>query len=107
MSIKIMIERRFKETPGLEIFQAIDEIRIKALRNRGYIGGETMVNVDDEREVLVISAWSSADDWKTWYDTKEWKEFEKHLAPHLDGPVKIRIFMPGADFAKESFRKMN
>lgn len=75
MSIKIMIERKFKQTPGPKIFEAIDEIRIKALRNRGYIGGETMVNVDDEREVLVISAWSSVDDWRTWYDTKEWKEF--------------------------------
>ena len=105
MSIKIIIERKFKEAPSLEIFQLIDEIRIKALRNRGYIGGETMVNVDDDREVLVSSAWSSVDDWKTWYDTKEWKELEKDLAPQLDGPVKIRIFMPGADFAKKPSAK--
>ena len=26
---------------------------------------------------------------------------QKDLAPHLDGPVKIRIFMPGADFVKK------
>ena len=101
MSIKIIIERKFKETPTLEILQVLDEIRIIALRNRGYIGGETIVNVDDDREILVISSWSSVDDWKTWYDTKEWKELEKDLAPHLDGSVKIRIFMPGADYEKK------
>jgi heme-degrading monooxygenase HmoA len=103
MSIKIVIERRFKEAVSPEILEVIDEIRIKALRDRGYIGGETVVNVDDDREVLVFSAWSSVDDWKTWYDKKEWEELEKKLIPHLDDTVKIRAFMPGADYAKKAF----
>jgi len=105
MSIKIVIERRFKEAVGPEVLEIIDEIRIKALRDRGYIGGETVVNVDDDREVLVFSAWSTADDWKTWYNKKEWEELEKQLTPHLEEPVKIRIFMPGADYAKKAFVK--
>ena len=101
MSFKILIERKFRETPDQKIFQIIDEIRIKALRNRGYIGGETIVNVDDNREVIVISAWSNVDDWKTWYKGKTWKELEKKLTPHLDGSVKIKAFMPGAVYAKQ------
>jgi heme-degrading monooxygenase HmoA len=80
----------------------LDEVRIQALRNRGYIGGETVVNVDDDREVVVFSAWSSVDDWKLWYQTEEWKELEKQLAPQLAESVKIRIFMPGADYAKKA-----
>ncbi len=103
MSIKIMIERKFKEAVSQEILEIIDEIRIKALRDRGYIGGETVVNVDDDREVLVISAWASVDDWKTWYDNKDWEDLEKGLASHLEESVKIRIFMPGADYAKKAF----
>lgn len=102
MSYKIIIERRFKEPPNQEVLRIIDEIRIKALRNRGYIGGETIVNADDHREVLVISAWSGVEDWKIWYDGKEWKELERALAPNLDGPVKIRVFMPGADYEKQA-----
>ncbi|MBE9542843.1 MAG: antibiotic biosynthesis monooxygenase, partial [Proteobacteria bacterium] len=51
MSIKIVIERKFKEAVVLETLEIIDEIRMKALRDRGYIGGETVVNVDDDREV--------------------------------------------------------
>jgi len=105
MSIKIVIERKFKEAVVLETLEIIDEIRMKALRDRGYIGGETVVNVDDDREVVVFSAWSSVDDWKTWYDKKEWEELEKKLAPNLVEPVKIRAFMPGADYVKKAFAK--
>jgi heme-degrading monooxygenase HmoA len=100
MSIKILIERKFKNAVAPEMLQVLDEIRIKALRNRGYIGGETVVNVDDNREVIVISAWSSVEDWKTWYGTKEWKELEKKLSPQLQEPAKIRSFMPAADYLK-------
>lgn len=103
MSIKIIIERKFKEAVVPELLQIIREIRIMALRDRGYIGGETVINVDDDREVLVFSTWSSVDDWKTWYDKKEWEELEKKLTPLLDEPVKTRMFMLGADYAKEAF----
>ncbi len=105
MSVKIVIERKFKEAVVPEILQIIDEIRIKALRDRGYIGGETVVNCDDDREVLVFSAWASVDDWKSWHEKKEWEELEKELAPLLEEPVKIRAYMPGADYAKKAFVK--
>ena len=101
MSTKIMIERKFKNPISSEILQKIDDIRITALRQRGYIGGETVVNADDDRHVLVISSWSSVNDWKTWYETKEWKEYEKDIAPHLDGPVELKVYIPRADYEKK------
>ena len=103
MSVKIVIERKFKEAPTEDDLRVIDEIRIKALRDRGYIGGETVVNADNSREVLVFSAWSSVDDWNSWYTKKDWEKLEKSLAPHLEEPAKIRIFSPGADYAKRAF----
>lgn len=101
MSFKIMIERTFKEPVNADILKIIDDIRVKALRQRGYIGGETMVNVENDRDLLVISLWSNVDDWKTWYDGKDWKEQEKQLVPHLAGPVRVRAYMPGADYKKD------
>ena len=100
MSIKIIIERRFKGNVLSETLRTIDEIRMQALRSRGYIGGETIVNMEEDREVAVISAWSSLEDWTSWYDKKEWEELEKRLLPNLVEPAKIRAFMPGADFQK-------
>ena len=101
MSTRIMIERKFKNPITSEILQIIDEIRIKALRQKGYIGGETVVNADNDRNVLVISSWASVADWKAWYETREWKDYEKDLAPHLDGPVKVAAFIPRADYERK------
>lgn len=100
MSVKIVIERKFKERVLPETLRTIDEIRMLALRSRGYIGGETIVNMKDGREVAVLSAWSSLEDWTAWYDKKDWEELEKQLFPNLVEPAKIRAFMPGADFEK-------
>ncbi len=100
MSIKVVIEREFKETPTVEDLGIIDEIRVQALRDRGYIGGETIVNAENAREVIVLSAWASVDDWKSWYDKKGWEELEKDLAPRLEQTTKIRVFMPGADYVR-------
>jgi heme-degrading monooxygenase HmoA len=101
MSTRVMIERKFKNPITSEILHVIDEIRIKALRQKGYIGGETVVNADDDRNVLVISSWASVSDWTAWYETREWKEYEKDLAPHLDGQVKVTAFIPRADYEKK------
>ena len=103
MSVKIMIVRKFKEAPREEDLSAIDELRIKALRQKGYIGGETVVNCDDNREVMVLSAWSSLEDWETWVKDQERDELEDELASRLEEPVKIRAFMPSADYMKKKF----
>ena len=101
MSFKIIIERKFKEAVSPEILEVVDGIRMKALRHRGYIGGETMLNMENDRELLVISSWSNLEDWKTWYASEIWKELEKQLAPHLEETPAVRVFKPGADIERE------
>ncbi|KPK25583.1 MAG: hypothetical protein AMK69_13930 [Nitrospira bacterium SG8_3] len=103
MNVKIMIERKFKKAPTDEDLRAIDELRIKALRQKGYIGGETIVNCDDPKEVLVISAWSSLEDWETWLKDRERDVLEDELGSRLEEPAKIRAFVPSADYVKETF----
>lgn len=65
MSVKIIIERKFREAPLAEDFQLINSLRTEAIRQRGYITEETLVNLRDKREVTVISYWASMDDWKS------------------------------------------
>ena len=100
MSIKVVIEREFKDAPTVDDLKIIDEIRVQALRDRGYIGGETIVNTENDREVIVLSAWASVDDWKAWYEKKGWEELEKELAPRLEQTANIRVFLPGADYVR-------
>ncbi len=100
MSVKIIIERKFKKEAVGKYLQTIEDLRAKALRQRGYIGGETYVNLDDKREVIVFSAWSNLDDWNMWQDNQERSELEDDLNPHLSSPQKIRAFISSADYIK-------
>ena len=101
MSARIIIERKFKKPINQEMLTIINEIRLKAIWQRGYISEETVVNSDDDKDILVISSWSDVNNWKRWHETKTWKEFEKSQAPHLEGPIEIRIFIPAADYEKK------
>lgn len=37
----------------------------------GYITGETLINIDDPEDFIVISTWKSPEDWKNWLNSKE------------------------------------
>jgi heme-degrading monooxygenase HmoA len=106
MSVEIIIERKFKGAPFLEHLHAIDDLRMKAMKQKGYIRGETLVNLEDQREVVVLSFWSSLDDWKTWLNSEERQKMENELASYLEEPVRIRSYMPTADYVKEAFAKL-
>ena len=57
MSVKVLIQRRFREAPTAEDIMAINDFRIGAMAQPGYIGGETLAAMEDPREVAVISTW--------------------------------------------------
>lgn len=102
MGVKVVIERKFREPVVLKDIQIIEDIRIQALRQRGYIGGETMVNAEDFHEVVVLSAWSSVYDWTSWLENADRIKLENALTVHLAEPAKIRAFMTSADHLKKS-----
>ena len=103
MSVKILIEREFKETPIPENFRAINDLRRKAMRQKGYISGETLADFE-LAHVVVLSTWSSLDDWSRWVKSEERGKLENKLAVYLKGPAKIRAFMASADYISETSR---
>ena len=102
MSVKIIIERKFKKAPVPENFKIINMIRRDALLQKGYVSGETLVNFEDNH-VIVLSTWASLLDWQNWIDNPVRVNLESGLTPHLREPSKIRFFITGADYAKETF----
>jgi heme-degrading monooxygenase HmoA len=105
MSVKIMIERKFREDFTPEDLIDLDELRTMAMGQKGYISGETLVNLENNREVVVLSVWSSLDDWEAWATSPERGRLESELAPHLEEPTRIRPFTLGADAIMEDFEK--
>ena len=54
--VRVIIEHQARNTRDDErILAIIRELRNEAMRRRGYITGETLVNTEDTRNILVIS----------------------------------------------------
>jgi len=70
-------------------------MRALAMNQEGYIAGETMQNLDDPEEFLVISIWDSADEWKNWLINKERKEIQGKMDLLLGEETEYKIFHYG------------
>ncbi|NLI81412.1 MAG: hypothetical protein GX443_06955 [Deltaproteobacteria bacterium] len=103
MSVHVLIERRFKGSPYPEHLQAIANFRIRAMEQGGYIRGETFVSREDPREVLVLSVWSSAEQWEKWLACEERRKLEEEMAAYLDGDSRIRVLRMAADYVSEAY----
>lgn len=101
MTVKIIIDRQFKEAPSADDIRIINDLRIRAMGQNGYISGETLVDVEDNKRMVVLSVWSSIDDWNAWRNSKERANLENELSNHLEEPGKIRVFRLGADSLRE------
>lgn len=95
MSIKILVERKFMDTPSEGDIEVIHKIRVLAMKQKGYIGGETLINYIDNKEVVILAQWTDIDGWNRWINSKERKKLEQELSPHLSGPTQIRVFSLG------------
>lgn len=98
MIVKILVERKLKEEPGLEEIKTINALRIGAMQRKGYISGETIVDLDDHRRIIVISTWINKAGWDAWVNSDERRQLEAKLDQNLQHPPIIREFMLGADY---------
>ncbi|RLC04611.1 MAG: antibiotic biosynthesis monooxygenase [Deltaproteobacteria bacterium] len=66
MAVTVLIKRQV--TPGNEslLEELYREMRGAALKQKGYIGAETLKRVDVTGEILTISKWQHVDDWSKW-----------------------------------------
>lgn len=106
MSVKIIIERRFKEFPIQENFSVFDELRVNAMQQKGYISGETLINSDNKQEMVVISTWSDFDDFNAWSNSPKRAELESKLTPYLERLATVSSFMLGPDAIDGVFEKI-
>ena len=71
MAVKILIKRSIGQKVASVVRPLIVELRAHAMRQPGYISGESLKCIDRPGEYLVISTWQSLDDWKKWLKSQE------------------------------------
>ena len=91
--VRVVIEHKIKGPEYVE--KAIDyirEIRNEAMKQHGFITGETLTNVDDPTNMLVISTWTNREAWDTWDKSPRRVELNPRINELLSEPYSVRIF---------------
>ena len=93
MAIGVLIKRVTK--PGVDakvLLPHIIELRALAVRQPGYISGETFFNLDRQEECLVIGRWISLEHWQKWVKDGRRMELDKNIQKHLGAKTEYNIY---------------
>ncbi|MDM8551612.1 antibiotic biosynthesis monooxygenase family protein [Desulfobacterales bacterium HSG2] len=99
MTIRVLMTRKIpKLTSGMDaallpkLSELLTELRNMANRQPGYISGETLRNVDDQNEYLVISTWKSMDAWDRWLADEKRAEMEGNVDALLGSSTVYKVY---------------
>ena len=95
MAVRVLIRRIVPRNKAKDMIPLFRQMRALAINQEGYISGETMRNLDDPEEYLVISTWNSTDEWKNWMANNERKEIQEKVDLLLGGETEYKIFHYG------------
>lgn len=93
MAVKILITRSIEQEVAPVIRPLIIELRAHAMKQAGYISGETLKCIDRPGEYLVISTWESVNDWNKWLNSQERKILEDKIDIITGKPTEYATYV--------------
>ena len=93
--IRIHVRRNIPEDKKEDVMLWIIKLRSMSMGKPGYISGETLKNLDDPSDYLVISTWQSLDDWRQWVVSRERIEVQNEIDARLDEDTVYEIYQYG------------
>ena len=95
MAIKALIKRIVPESKAREMIPLFRQMRALAIQQPGYISGETLRNLNNPEEFLVISSWQSSADWVQWLESPARQEIQSMIDEVLGGKTRYEIYHYG------------
>jgi heme oxygenase (mycobilin-producing) len=95
MAVKIIIKRKIPKGKEGQLLPLLLELRSKATTQPGYISGETLRNVNDPEDYVVISTWQSVEDWKAWEARKGRAEMQNKIDSLLGARTTYGVYYYG------------
>lgn len=92
MTVKTIIRRRIPRGKEKEVLPFLIELRKLAIEQPGYVCGETLRNIEDKEEIVVIGTWKSYEDWRSCINNKRRLELVKRIDEILGTPTEYRIY---------------
>lgn len=99
MQAKVLIERHTAPHQAHHVLAIATELRAAAIRQPGYISGESLIDINDNTAIVIISTWRDITDWRRWEGSDERRMLEENIAPLLSQPPLVRVC---ADLSGES-----
>lgn len=95
MAVKVLIKRRVLDSKARKMVPLFRKMRSLAMNQPGYISGETLRNMNDPEEYIVISSWQTSDQWVAWLNSGERQSIQIQIDTLLGGQTKYDIYHYG------------
>ena len=80
MAIQVIIKRKIKQGhQAKELVPLLLQMRTHAMYQPGYISGETLCDIENPGNCIVISRWETVEDWKKWTQSQERTAMEEKI----------------------------
>ena len=95
MQVKVFIARKVSHDKEDQLRPLLMKLRILGMEQPGYISGETLINVDDPEDYMVVSSWKSLEDWNRWFESAERRHLQGEVDKLLGEQTLYEIFYFG------------
>jgi heme-degrading monooxygenase HmoA len=95
MAVKVIIKRRVPDSNAREMIPLFRKMRSMAMNQEGYIAGETLRNMNDPEDFIVISNWQSSDHWVQWLESSARQKIQSQIDNLLGGQTQYEIYHYG------------
>lgn len=93
MAIGVIIKRVTKNSVNAKVLLPhIVELRSLAVRQPGYISGETFFNLDHPEECVVIGRWTDLEYWQQWLKDPRRNELNDNMEKHLGAKTEYGVY---------------
>mgnify|MGYP001570511416 CR=1 FL=1 len=92
MAVKVLIERTVRQGYEPYVLDMLQTLRGEALRQKGYLYGETWRSLQDPQVIAVVSTWGTRAHWEVWSITPYRQKMEERLTLMLDWEPRVQIF---------------
>ena len=95
MAISVIIKRKVKQgRQPRELIPLILQMRALATYQRAYISGETLSDIEQPGECLVINKWKRVEDWNKWFHCQERAKIEGKIETLTGEKTEYHLYSP-------------
>jgi heme-degrading monooxygenase HmoA len=95
MAVKILIKRKFKEGNMQAASRFLINNRNGAMMQPGYISSETLRNIEDRNQIVVVSMWENFEAWIAWKNSETRKANEAEFKDYLVAEAEYEHYSLG------------